>query len=56
MTKYLKLMTYAAVAVAFASPTYADIVNLYEMKNSEFFGEAAKENRQPPGQEVDGFI
>ncbi|MBR2921799.1 MAG: hypothetical protein IKC10_00600 [Alphaproteobacteria bacterium] len=38
MTKYLKLMTYAAVAVAFASPTYADIVNLYEMKNSEFFG------------------
>ncbi len=38
MTKYLKLMTYAAVAVAFASPAYADIVNLYEMNNSEFYG------------------
>ena len=38
MTKYLKLMTYAAVAVAFASPTYADIVNLYEMENLEFYG------------------
>lgn len=38
MTKYLNLMTCTAVAVALASPAFADIVNLYEMNNMEFYG------------------
>ena len=38
MTKYLNLMTCTAVAVALASPAFADVVNLYEMNNMEFYG------------------
>ena len=38
MTKYLNLMTCTAVAVALASPAFADVINLYEMNNMEFYG------------------